>query len=418
MREMRGLPSTVAGFYSARPEAVLAFSQRANTGLDQDDVLFHEYAHHFMMQYHATAYPAWYVEGFAEYMMTAQFKPKTIEFGGVNPARGAWVAMGVWIPMRKVLGSETARVKGPEGAMFYAESWLAVHYLFRTPGKVEALNRFLAAQAKGQPRDLAFKEAFGTDYDGFDKELKRYLSGRVTYTIATRASERQAIPVTVTTLPPSADALLLPQAAMRIGFKKEKSQSLLNQVRTDAVKYGEDPLARKTLARAELLFGDRDAARALLDKQIAATPADAEALYLRGRVELKACIDAKEGNCQPARRWFGRAFKINDRLVPNLLAYVQCYPLDKLPDNVLDVLLRARELAPQVEEIAVATAMALMHGGYFADAENLLAPVVADAHKNVSSELVQLLDDARQHRLPSVTFAQLEKAAEATPPNK
>jgi tetratricopeptide (TPR) repeat protein len=248
--------------------------------------------------------------------------------------------------------------------------------------------------------------------------LKRYLSGRVTYTIATRASERQAIPVTVTALPPSADDLLLPQAAMRIGVRKEKGQALLNQVRTGAAKYGEDPLARKTLARAELLFGDHDAARALLDKQIAATPADAEALYLRGRVELKLCNAANEGSCEPARRWFSSAFKINDRLVPNLLAYVQCYPLDKLPDTVLDVLLRAHDLAPQVDEIAVATAIALMHGGYFTDAETLLAPVVADAHKNASSELAQLLDDARQHRLPSVTFAQLENAAEATPPNK
>jgi tetratricopeptide (TPR) repeat protein len=418
MREMRGLSSSVAGFYSAQPEAVLAFSQRANTGLDRDDVLFHEYAHHFMMQYHATAYPAWYVEGFAEYMMTAQFKPKTIEFGGVNPARGAWIGLGVWIPMRKVLSSETARVKGSEGAMFYAESWLAVHYIFRTPGKIAALNRFLSDQAQGKPRDVAFKEAFGTDYDGFDRELKRYLSGGITYTIVTRASDRKPMPVTVTALSPSADDLLLPQAALRIGVKKEKNQGLLAQVRTDAAKYGEDPLARKVLARAELSFGDHETARTLLDKQIAATPADAEALYLRGRVELKTCADAKEDNCQPARRWFASAFKADDRLVPNLLAYVQCFPIDKLPENVLDVLLRARELTPQVEEIAVISAIALMYRGYFADAEKLLVPVVADAHKNVSGELAQLLDDARNRRLPGVTLAQIEKAAEATPPNK
>jgi tetratricopeptide (TPR) repeat protein len=419
MREMRGLSSSVAGFYSAQPEAVLAFSQRTNTpGLDRDDVLFHEYAHHFMMQYHAAAYPAWYVEGFAEYMATAQFKPKTIEFGGVNPARGAWIIRGVWIPMHKVLSSETARVKGPEGAMFYAESWLAVHYIFRTPGKVEALGRFLSDQAKGKPRDIAFKEAFGTDYDGFDRELKRYLSGRITYTIVPRASDRKTIPVTVTALSPSADDLLLPRAAMRIGVRKEKGQVLLDRVRADAMKYGEDSLARKSLARAELSFGNYETARALLDKQIAATPADAEALYLRGRVELKTCQSEKQDNCQPARRWFTSAFKADDRLVPNLLAYVQCYPLDNLPETVLDVLLRARELTPQVEEIAVVSAMALMYRSNFADAEKLLVPVVADAHKNVSNELAQLLDDARKHRSPGVTVEQLEKAAEAPSDDK
>ena len=53
---------TVAGFYAARDEDIFAVALRGGMG---DDVLLHEYAHHFMMQNFASTYPAWFVEGFA-----------------------------------------------------------------------------------------------------------------------------------------------------------------------------------------------------------------------------------------------------------------------------------------------------------------------------------------------------------------
>ena len=43
--------------------------------LDPEKVLFHEYAHHFMFQHFAAAYPDWYFEGFAETAATIVLKP-------------------------------------------------------------------------------------------------------------------------------------------------------------------------------------------------------------------------------------------------------------------------------------------------------------------------------------------------------
>lgn len=62
--------SSVGGYYSTSPQGPFAVgvagivSGSPTTG---QQVLFHEYAHHFMFQNFPATYPSWYSEGFAEY---------------------------------------------------------------------------------------------------------------------------------------------------------------------------------------------------------------------------------------------------------------------------------------------------------------------------------------------------------------
>ena len=73
------LPPDAAGYYLAdagRISAVaLARTPDGAPGLSAQELLLHEYAHHFMLGAGRFAYPAWYVEGFAEYFATAGFAP-------------------------------------------------------------------------------------------------------------------------------------------------------------------------------------------------------------------------------------------------------------------------------------------------------------------------------------------------------
>ena len=39
-----------------------------------DVILFHEYVHHFMLQHFSVAYPAWFVEGYAELFSNTRFE--------------------------------------------------------------------------------------------------------------------------------------------------------------------------------------------------------------------------------------------------------------------------------------------------------------------------------------------------------
>ena len=77
--------SSAAGYYDAQLAGPLSVIPR-NSGTDGsfsgELILFHEYAHHFTLQYQAVAYPAWYIEGFAELAGTASFeRPGVITYG-------------------------------------------------------------------------------------------------------------------------------------------------------------------------------------------------------------------------------------------------------------------------------------------------------------------------------------------------
>ena len=59
----------VAGFYVGRASGAIAFTPKRMDGdYGADLVLFHEYAHHFLLGNYVQAYPAWFSEGYAEFV--------------------------------------------------------------------------------------------------------------------------------------------------------------------------------------------------------------------------------------------------------------------------------------------------------------------------------------------------------------
>ena len=69
--------ANTVGFYSASAQATFAVAYDGAVGIDGDEVLFHEYAHAFMLENFPAAYPGWFVEGWAEYFMTTKVTPRT-----------------------------------------------------------------------------------------------------------------------------------------------------------------------------------------------------------------------------------------------------------------------------------------------------------------------------------------------------
>lgn len=84
LQRLGHLPDFIAGFYRPRQEGPIALVPLRGMD-DSDAVLYHEYAHHFMLQYVVAAYPAWYVEGWAELISTSSFERKNaITHGKAN----------------------------------------------------------------------------------------------------------------------------------------------------------------------------------------------------------------------------------------------------------------------------------------------------------------------------------------------
>lgn len=170
--------SGVAGYYVAKPRGPIAVAVRLASG-DQWGppsrvILFHEYAHHMMLQYFAAALPSWYMEGFAEYYGTTKILPNdVIEVGHSASHRRVEAADG-WIPLKKLLTARSYEDIDGEVGLLYAQGWLLVHYLNDNPKRSGQLGKYLAAINRGADYKAATDAAFGLDAEELDKELRRY----------------------------------------------------------------------------------------------------------------------------------------------------------------------------------------------------------------------------------------------------
>lgn len=419
LRVVRDVPPGVGGFYTATPDGIAAFVDGSAEG-QGNHILFHEYAHHFMRQSTANAYPGWYTEGFAEYFSSVRFTARKIDIGNSPAGRAYAIVQGNWLPMERILSA------GPDGlnretmALYYAQSWLLVHYFHSSPERQAALARLLTALRR-EPAAQALQNATGLTFDGLAAELRQYIrGGRITYRQMDRASAAAPPPVAVTAMPRSADDMILFEGLLRIGIGESYAASNLERIRAAAARHPDDPLAMRVLAHIELRHGDPAVADRLLDRLLAAAPDDAELLYLRGMRYLLAAErdNPPEDATVTARSWFTRAHQADPNHYQTLYRFAQSLRGEPefLSANTRNVLLLARQLAPQVSEIAINAATLLMARREYEEAILYLAPLAATPHDSSLAQAARRMMAEAQSRLRGRNAGDAEDDETPPPP--
>lgn len=398
LRQIRpGLGSNVAGFYTGTNEAIIAVSDVARAGSRQsgNEILFHEYAHHFLLQYFPGVYPLWYTEGFAEYLMTARFEGQTIELGRSHPGRTYFLSPGMrWLELEEVLWGFRREPTPIAQGQFYAQSWLLVHYLLRDRERSRQLNRYLVAVSGGRDPRAAFTEAFGVTPAQMQSQLQDYRD-HLTFSRLQRVSAATPPQIAIARLPVSVDRLILADVALRIADSGDAT-SALERVRAAALG-GDDAFSRRVLGRAEALYGDGAAAERLLAPLLADAPNDAELLYLTGVRRARAAAAAGGANARTemlaAAAYFERALAADPGFYP--AAYREAHALATVEGPAsaaaLDLALRAHRLAPQAPTIRLTAAVMLIARERWSEAEALLTPLASAAHAGSSATTAQAL---------------------------
>ncbi|MET3666913.1 hypothetical protein [Caulobacter sp. 1776] len=410
------------GFYRAGPGGRAAFATW--NALDRDQarhVLQHEYAHHFIAQYFTWSYPLWFQEGFAEY------------FGATTEAGDAWRLGGPierlpalerepWIGMDALLDAQT---DAPRRGMVYAQGWLLTHYLLRDPARAEQLQAYFTALREGQVEPEAFTTAFKTDKASLQRQLTTYAKSGMTMTVIP-IKPLPAADITVAALPPSAGDLLLDSLHLMRGRRGEsdgQAAGYLKAIGKKAAKYPGDPLAIRTLAHAQQVFGDPSVAVELL-KSADALNADPYGQYLLGvswfgvgkRDPARLTEAASEG-----KKALARALKLDPTFYPALYRYSRTLPEGS--DAVLDALVQAHLMAPQVDQIRVDAVIALLRKGEYDSAAALIKPLAQSPHPDLNVAVAQVLSEkalARQapggdQALIAEARGRLEKLASVKP---
>lgn len=389
------VPHSVAGFYRASEGGIIAFAEMGRQLMNGQEILFHEYAHHFMLGVGGAAYPAWYVEGFAEYFAPSLFRPGWVEFGRLSANRLSWLKRPQWLPLETVLGWRP-KEEATGNPQLYAQSWLLTHYLMRTPAMREKWLAYLKDVAGGGHPVESFRRHVDSDLVRFQGRLRDYLaSAQLTYSRYERSPVEPAA-IKVHEMPPSADRLLLPMMAIQQGLLPSQHSRILTDIRRLAGEIGpNDVMAAHALALAELRLGDRRRAQEILEQLVAQNPDHpvllrwlAEALAPEDRSVSLADVDR-------AKSLLTRSIRVDPRDWRTLYVYVRLHPQPLTPD-VLQMMLRTWELAPQVGGVVMNTAIALALVGRMDDASTVLEPLANAPHGGQTSALAaNLLAAAR-----------------------
>lgn len=401
------MSNSIAGLYSARVDQIAAFAVQRDGG--DNDTLFHEYAHHFMFQHFANAYPAWYVEGFAEFVAPTILGTERITMGRSREGRFYTLRNDRWMPIEQLITASPWRLSSEDRQMFYAQSWLLTHYIFLTPGKTAQFQAYLRALRLGQEPIEAFQAGFGVTPQAMMTELRRYYRSSPNALALTRPAQVDLSRTRVTRLPASADQLLTAYTRLRYGVPNSDAPAVLARVRSIAGSAPSDRFALVTLALAEIRHGERERARAVLTPYLETQPEDVEALYLMGLSHLEDA-DATEGAAREtaqtqARRYFGRAFRRDSNHVPSLYRYAQTYDgvsMDQATwENYLNVMLLAHQLAPQIDEIGINAASVLISHNRHAEAIPMLRAIAFDPHGGGNTNVARQMMERAQAEMES-----------------
>ncbi len=370
------------GFYSRNDGRIYAVVDLSNE--NSDTILFHEYAHHYMFQYHNEAYPAWFVEGFAEYLAPSDLRMGRMRYGLWSEGRlNSLAQTNGWIPMRTVL-SARPNLGSRQGSAYYAQAWLLTHYMLGTPERKRQFSAYLAAVGRGEESIAAFEEQTGQTPEQLTTSLRSYLGRGVT--VYTLTQSFPVAEVTVTALPASTeDAIWLDLRSMRsLGDDKD---ALLQRVHAMAARHPGERLPTVTLAKYLIKAELPAEAIRTLEPVIAADSADAEALWLMASAEMDVADEtedavARTALMRQALRRLGAAYEADPfdfRIYMAMSRNRQGAP-GYPSDNDLTIAESAYRLAPQLGSTAMRAAQVLMAKEKYLEAVQLLSPLANNPH--------------------------------------
>ena len=384
--------SGVAGFYESRVGGPVAFVPRdapkdSAYDLDAQSILFHEYAHHFMfMTYPNSVFPAWMVEGFAEFNATAIFEKDGGVTIGQLPGYRVWtITDSTLLPVSRLIQLDPGKMTDEQRDALYSRGWLLMHFLTFEPSRKEQLGLYIEAINNGKSADQA-AAVFG-DLKKLDRDMTSYVL-RSRITVARIKSDKITIgPVTLRSLSAGEAAVMPALLQSTRGVDATSAQTVVRLARKLAAPYPDDAGAQNELAEAEFDAGNVDAADAAATRALAADPKSMHALIYKGLAATARLAKAKDSDAahwRTARHWFVQANQLDpDNPRPLMLFYTSFLAGGLTPTkNAEDGLLSAYADAPFAFDLRMMAASIYLRRGDAKATRVALLPVAYSPHRS------------------------------------
>ena len=363
--------------------------------------VYHEYAHELLNANTSTGVQTWFEEGFAEYFSTLESTSKGTRLGQVPIAElqflrqnGKLMRLSELTAIRQE--SQIYSQNGPAQAMFYAESWLLVHYLFDHQ-LISRAEPFFALMQGGTPLEKATLAEFGILPSRLEADLLEYAKGeRFRYfTLPATDASTQA---TVTELTPGTAQAFAADVRWhtKSAHSKDDTQAYIAELRNLLAREPSNPGALRQLGVALVGLGENDDAVSVLKQAVNAQFDEIQNHYALGLALLTA--NGKSTNSE------------RDSLASELAACVQLdpdfadvYRLQSLAfsrqgllEQATAVMRKAFVLAPRSEVYALGLADLELRQHNYAPAVALLQELKSSHNPDVAKQAEYFLSQEVQ----------------------
>ncbi len=361
-------------YYRVNPDRALE-KQPENEGLAY---IFEAYARHFLYRHTDLRTPTWYIDGFAQYFASTRFSDAETLIGIAPKSIGNYLEFMSNGHRRSLDYTDILLQNDSKGHSyagtaglrleFQARSWILTHYILSSSENIQHFRHFIALGLQGVEPTKAFEQAFGYEVSKLNKVLWKYRL-QTAKALKLNLTAGGAGDIQFSSLPASANNLLLADAALKACPTPKVGESLLEKIRKEATKFPNSDFAEFALARAEIEWGNPHAAIAFLTTKTKTK--SFEASYLLGLAHLKLA-EQSQANEQKieeqqkrgehlanAQTHLLNAFALNQHSAEASYAYFKAGVLAQTtPSNeILGAAIIAAQLQPEVSSYSRAAAL-------------------------------------------------------------
>ena len=385
------------GFFLSRPDrdfVVLDLSAGNNW-----EMVFHEYAH-VLLDGNYPPTPLWFNEGFADYYSTINVLRNSVEIG--KPPQGYLDVLrrAKWIPLSELLqaqpDSKTYNLSDRR-SLFYAESWVLVHYLFDMQKLPAAGEYFGLVENQHAPVEEGVQQAFGMTPQQLEQQVKNYYqSPQAVYrTIQAPVDVTKVNTYTADKIQPAdAQALLADLDVHMEDHQQRGMQELENLLQL----HPDNALALRSLGYAWLQKDDLDRAGEYFERAAKLNSSDAWVHYYSAVLRHRSAEKLTPEELEASKGDLRAAIRLNPQFADayNLLglAYIQSGDLQLAIRN----LTTAVQLSPRKESYRANLAQAYIFARKWEEATVLLQNLAASKDPKMAEQANQQLQEMDEAR--------------------
>jgi Flp pilus assembly protein TadD len=391
-----GKPVEVAGFYQQGED-------RNFIALDLSteysyEVVFHEYAHLLLNANYPRTQP-WFDEGFAEFYSSMTIGKTQAEIG--RAPQGAQVVFSETQSLMPVVNlfsvehdSKTYNESGNKRTMFYAQSWLLMHWIFDNQKLPDTARYFDAVMNRKMPIPEAIQYGFGMTPRKFDEVLNSYLrTGRGNVFKFNLPLNIDPSLIVVKKLSDTAARSALADLHLHMMDRQPQAIAEFQELlKVDA----DNEIAHRGLAFAYLWKRDLANARPHLQRAVELNSQDARVHYYNA-VLMNRGSQAMAENDTASLQMISELKRATE-LDPNYAAAWHLLAISQMnvqkPEDALVSMKRAVALSPRDDSFRLTLAQIMIMTNQVGDAKALLAVLQSSPEPRVATQATQMMANA------------------------